>query len=65
MIDPTLPMQPFYEIMLKLEKKERLDILLVTQLIEKNMLSRDGKIAIAHSRLEAEFYEQKFKRTGN
>ncbi|MBD2497115.1 hypothetical protein [Nostoc sp. FACHB-280] len=65
LIDPLIPMQPFYEIMLKLEKKERLDILLVTQLIEKNMLSRDGKIAIAHYRLEAEFYEQEIKQNGN
>ncbi|AFY42764.1 lipopolysaccharide assembly protein LapB [Nostoc sp. PCC 7107] len=65
LIEPNLPMQPFYEIMLKLEKKERLDIVLVTQLIEQNMLSREGKIATAHYRLEAEFYEQEIMRTGN
>ncbi|WP_413199521.1 tetratricopeptide repeat protein, partial [Nostoc piscinale] len=65
LIEPNLPMHPFYEIMLKLEKKERLDIVLVTQLIEQNMLSREGKIATAHSRLEAEFYEQEIMRTGN
>ncbi|MEH2125993.1 hypothetical protein [Nostoc sp.] len=65
LIAPTLPMQPFYTIMVKLEKKERLDIILVAQLIEQNMLSRDGKIAIAHYRLEAEFYEQEIKRTGH
>ncbi|MEH2115941.1 hypothetical protein [Nostoc sp.] len=65
LIAPTLPMQPFYTIMVKLEKKERLDIILVAQLIEQNMLSRDGKIAIAHYRLEAEFYEQEIKRSGH
>ena len=65
LIDPTLPIEPFYTIMVKLEKKERLDSLLVVQLMEKDMLSREGKIAIAYYRLEAEFYEQEYKRTGN
>jgi hypothetical protein len=65
LIDPGLPFDPFYMIMLKLEKKERLDPLLVVQLIEQNFLSRDGKIAIAHYKLEADFYEQEFKRTGH
>jgi hypothetical protein len=65
LIDPNLPMEPFYTIMLKLEKKERLDIILVSQLIEQSMLSRHGEIAIAHYKLEAEFYEQEFKRTGS
>ncbi|MGH1396411.1 MAG: hypothetical protein ACRAVC_20620, partial [Trichormus sp.] len=65
LIDPNLPMQPFYTIMLKLENQERLDPILVAQLIEQNMLSRDGLIAIAHYRLEAEFYAQEMKRTGN
>lgn len=64
LIDPTLPMQPFYTIMVKLERKERLDPLLVAQLMEQNMLSREGKIAIGHYKLEAEFYEQEIKRTG-
>jgi hypothetical protein len=63
--DPTLPMHPFYTIMVKLEKKERLDIILVAQLIEQNVLYIYGEIAIAHYRLEAEFYEQEFQRTGN
>lgn len=67
LLDPgnELPLEPFYMIMLKLEKQERLDPLLVVQLIEQNLLSRDGKIAIAHYKLEADFYEQEFKRTGH
>ncbi|NJR18712.1 MAG: hypothetical protein HC785_25385 [Calothrix sp. CSU_2_0] len=46
-IDPNLPIYPFYEIMLKLEREERLDAKHVVQLIEENRLSRHGKIAIA------------------
>ena len=65
LIDPKLPMEPFYAIMVKLEKKERLDPLLVIQLIEKDLLYREGKIALAHYRLEAEFYEQELQSTGN
>lgn len=65
LIDPNLPMEPFSTIMLKLEKKERLDIILVSQLMEQSKLSRHGQIAIAHYKLEAEFYEQEFKRTGS
>ncbi|MDZ8105462.1 MAG: hypothetical protein RM338_07520 [Nostoc sp. DedQUE12a] len=65
LIDPDLTMEPFYTIMIKLEKKERLAPILVFNLIEKSMLSRDGKIAVAHYRLEAEFYEQEIKRTGH
>ncbi|WP_414551123.1 hypothetical protein [Anabaena sp. CCY 0017] len=65
LIDPALPMEPFYEIMLKIEKKERLDPVLVFQLIEEDLLSHDGKIARAYYRLEAEFYESEMKRTGN
>ncbi|GAB1538160.1 hypothetical protein NUACC21_08180 [Scytonema sp. NUACC21] len=57
------PFEPFYKIMLKLEAKERLDPLSVTYLREKNLLSAGEKIAIAHYRLEAEFYEQEFYRT--
>ncbi|MEQ8969482.1 MAG: hypothetical protein RIE73_03700 [Coleofasciculus sp. C1-SOL-03] len=64
-IDPRLPINPFYEIMLKLEREERLDPKQVVQLIEENQLSRSGKIAIAHYRLEAIFYEKEYKRTGN
>jgi hypothetical protein len=64
-IGNQLPFEPLYTIMLKLEKKERLDPLLVVQLIEEKLLSRDGKIALAHYKLEADFYEQEFKRTGH
>lgn len=56
---------PFYEIMLKLEREERLDPRQVIQLIEDDRLSRSGKIAIAHYRLEAIFYEKEYQRTGN
>jgi hypothetical protein len=67
LLDPgnQLPFEPFYTIMTKLERKERLDPLLVVQLIEQGLLSREGKIAIAHYSLEADFYEQEFKRTGH
>ncbi|MEH2212744.1 hypothetical protein [Nostoc sp.] len=65
LIDPSLPLEPFYAIMVKLEKKERLDPKLVLQLMEEKLLSPDGKIALAYYRLEAEFYEQEFHRTGN
>lgn len=60
-----LALDPFYEIMLKLERQERLDPKQVIQLIEEGRLSRHGKIAIAHYRLEAMFYEQEYQRTGN
>ncbi|WP_392531491.1 hypothetical protein [Nostoc sp. C117] len=65
LIEPSLPLEPFYAIMVKLEKKERLDPKLVLQLMEEKLLSPDGKIALAYYRLEAEFYEQEFHRTGN
>lgn len=65
LIDPSLPLEPFYAIMVKLEKKERLDPKLVLQLMEEELLSGGGKIALAYYRLEAEFYEQEFHRTGN
>jgi len=60
-----LPVNPFYEIMLKLERKERLDPKQVVQLIEEGRLSRHGKIAIAYYRLEAIFYGKEYQRTGN
>ncbi len=67
LLDPgnQLPFETFYTIMLKLERKERLDPLLVVQLIEQHILSHDGKILIAHYKLEADFYEQEFHRTGH
>jgi hypothetical protein len=64
-VDPRLPMEPFYDIMLKIEREERLDPKQVVQLIEEGQLSRSGKIAITHHRLEAIFYEKEYKRTGN
>lgn len=60
-----LVVNPFYEIMLKLEREERLDSKQVIQLIEEGHLSRNGKIARAHYSLEARFYEQEYRRTGN
>lgn len=60
-----LPVNPFYEIMLKLEREERLDPKQVIQLIEEDRLSRHGKIATAYYRLEAIFYEKEYQRTGN
>ena len=60
-----LPVDPFYEIMLKIEREERLNPKQVVQLIEEDCLSRHGKIAIAHYRLEAIFYEKEYQRTGN
>ncbi|AVH70051.1 hypothetical protein NLP_1254 [Nostoc sp. 'Lobaria pulmonaria (5183) cyanobiont'] len=63
--DPSLPLEPFYAIMVKLEKKERLDPKLVLQLMEEDLLSRGGEIALAYYRLEAEFYEQELSRTGH
>ncbi|MGL4500184.1 MAG: hypothetical protein ACRCU2_14055 [Planktothrix sp.] len=64
-VDPRLPITPFYEIMLKIEREERLDPKQVVQLIEEGHLSRHGTIAIAHYRLEAIFYDKEYKRTGN
>lgn len=55
----------FYEIMLKLERKERLDSKQVIQLIAEGHLSRYGKIAIAYYRLEAIFCEKEYQRTRN
>jgi hypothetical protein len=65
LVDPALPIEPFYEIMVKLEKKERLDLNLVVQLIGEGLLSRYGEIALAYYKLEADFYEQEFHRTGH
>ncbi|MEH2245848.1 hypothetical protein [Nostoc sp.] len=65
LVDPLLPLKPFYAIMIKLEKKERLDPKFVFQLMEEGLLSNDGKIALAYYKLEAEFYEQELGRTGH
>jgi len=60
-----LAIDPFYEIMLKLEREERLDPKQVIQLIKEERLSRQGKIVIAHYKLEAIFYEKEYQRTSN
>ena len=60
-----LAIDPFYEIMLKIEREERLDPKQVIELIEEGYLFRHGKIAIAYYRLEAIFYEKEYQRTGN
>lgn len=60
-----LAIDPFYEIMLKLEREERLDPKQVIQLIEEGRLSRHGKITTAYYRLEAIFYEKEYQRTRN
>ncbi|MFN6560290.1 MAG: hypothetical protein RMY28_010820 [Nostoc sp. ChiSLP01] len=65
LIDPYLSMEPFYTIMVKLEKKERLDPKLVLQLMEEGLLSRGGKIALTYYRLEAEFCQHELNRTGH
>ncbi|MEG4214405.1 hypothetical protein QUA27_03000 [Microcoleus sp. Pol14C6] len=59
------PFEPFYAIMVKLEKEERLDPVLVVQLIQQKLLASHGRIAMAYHRLEALFYEQEYERTGN
>lgn len=64
-LDPRnkLPFDPFYTIMLKLERGERLDTLLVVRLMEEKLLARHGKIAVAYYKLEAQFHSQEFHRT--
>ena len=64
-IDRDFPFDPFYAIMVKLEKEERLDPVLVVQLIQQELLAKHGRIAIAYHRLEARFSEQEYERTGN
>lgn len=60
-----LAVNPFYKIMLKLEREERLEPKQVVQLIQEGRLSRHGKIATTYYELEAIFYEKEYKRTGN
>lgn len=64
-IDHDFPFDPFYAIMVKLEKEERLDPVLVVQLIQQKLLASHGKIAIAYHRLEALFYDREYERTRN
>ncbi|MUG91028.1 hypothetical protein F7734_00310 [Scytonema sp. UIC 10036] len=60
-----LTLEPFYQILLKLERNERLEPLLFFNLVEQDLLSRDGKVALKYYSLEAEFYVQEFQRSGN
>lgn len=60
-----LQADPFYEIMLKLEREERLDPKQVVQLMAEERLSRHGEIAVAHYSLEAIFYEKEYQQTKN
>ena len=64
-IDRDFPFDPFYAIMVKLEKEERLDPVLVVQLIQQGLLASHGKIAMAYHRLEALFYAREYERTGD
>ncbi|MEG5041351.1 MULTISPECIES: hypothetical protein [unclassified Microcoleus] len=64
-IDHNFPFDPFYAIMVKLEKEERLDPVLVVQLIQQKLLASHGRIAMAYHRLEARFYEEEYERSGN
>ncbi|MCW6053775.1 hypothetical protein K4039_27925 [Lyngbya sp. CCAP 1446/10] len=64
-IDRNFPFDPFYAIMVKLEREERLDPVLVVQLIQQKLLASHGMIAMAYHRLEARFYEQEYERTGD
>ena len=64
-IDHNFPFDPFYAIMVKLEREERLDPVLVVQLIQQKLLASHGRIAMAYHRLEALFYDQEYERTGN
>jgi len=64
-IGSDFPFDPFYAIMVKLEREERLDPVLVVQLIQQKLLASHGRIAMAYHRLEALFYDQEYERTGN
>ncbi|HEY9811579.1 MAG TPA: hypothetical protein V6D13_19805 [Halomicronema sp.] len=63
MVGPHLPFDPFYEIMCKLEKGERLDEVLVTKLMAEEKLWSGGEIVKAHYRQEAQFHEKEYERT--
>lgn len=60
-----LPVDPFYKIMIKLEKNQRLDPKQVIQLIETRQLLAHGEIAKGYHRLEANFYQNDYQKTGN
>ncbi|MGD1716196.1 hypothetical protein [Dapis sp. BLCC M172] len=60
-----LTFDPFYNILSKLDRGERLDKLMFTQLKTENLLSPDSKITITYCQIEADFFEKEFKRTKN
>ncbi len=59
------PTSLLYEILLKLEKKERIEPKEVVWLRENRLLYPAHKIFIAYHTIEATFGEQEYKRTGN
>ncbi|HAZ49835.1 MAG TPA: hypothetical protein DDW76_09030 [Cyanobacteria bacterium UBA11369] len=59
------PTSLLYEILLKLEKRERIEPKEVVWLRENRLLYPDHKIFIAYHTIEATFGEQEYKRTGN
>ena len=60
-----LKFDPFYNILSELDKGERLNKLMLTQLTTENLLSRHSKITITYYQLEADFFEKEFKRNKN
>lgn len=58
-----LKFDPFYNILSKLDKGERLDKLMVTQLKTENLLTPGSKITTTYYWIEASFFEKEFKRT--
>ncbi|MFP5271352.1 hypothetical protein [Coleofasciculus sp.] len=65
----TSPSSPLYAILNKLKKAERLEPKDVAWLQENKIYEwlslLSGKIAIAYHKIEANFYEQEYQRTGN
>ena len=63
------PDSPLYAILQKLEKAERIESIDVAWLVEENKTAWhklfSGKIFIAYHKIEATFYEQEYKCTGN
>ncbi|MDJ0554168.1 MAG: hypothetical protein QNJ68_06960 [Microcoleaceae cyanobacterium MO_207.B10] len=61
--DRELKFDPFYNILSKLDKGERLDKLMFTQLTTENLLIPGSKITTTYYWIEASFFEKEFKRT--
>ncbi|GGA28171.1 hypothetical protein CYANOKiyG1_44390 [Okeania sp. KiyG1] len=59
----VLKFDPFYNILSKLDKGERLDKLMFTQLTTENLLTPGSKITTTYYQIEADFFEDEFKRT--